>query len=158
MKVTNLHLTLTAVVAAAALTASAYGPNAFAQGGGEPAISVTMVPQTIKPGDADGAFITGSKFSEPDGDKMYRRVCAGCHMPDAKGAQGAGFYPALAGNPKLAAAGYPTYVVTHGMHGMPAVGAMMTDQQVADVVNHIRTHFGNKYKDKVTAADVKAAR
>lgn len=45
-----------------------------------------------------------------------------------------------------------------GLHGMPAVGRMMTDQQVADVVNYVRTHFGNKYKDSVTAAQVKAAR
>ena len=32
------------------------------------------------------------------------------------------------------------------------------NQQVADVVNYIRTHFGNKYKDKVTAEDVKPLR
>jgi mono/diheme cytochrome c family protein len=35
---------------------------------------------------------------------------------------------------------------------------MMTDQQVADVVNYIRTHFGNKYKDAISATDVKAMR
>jgi mono/diheme cytochrome c family protein len=35
---------------------------------------------------------------------------------------------------------------------------MMNDQQVADVVNYVRTNFGNKYKDKVTAADAKATR
>ncbi len=111
------------------------------------------------PGDADGAFVTGSKFSEPDGEKMYRRVCAGCHMPDAKGvATGAGFYPALAKNKNLSAGGYPVYVVLKGKNGMPAVGAMMSDQQVADVVNYVRTSFGNRYRDAVTAADVKVVR
>jgi mono/diheme cytochrome c family protein len=109
-------------------------------------------------GDADGAFIVSGKFSEPTGEKMYQRVCATCHMPDAKGAQGAGFYPALAGNPKLVAGGYPVSVVVHGLNGMPPIGGMMTDQQVADVVNYVRTHFGNKYKDAVTAADVKSMR
>jgi mono/diheme cytochrome c family protein len=35
---------------------------------------------------------------------------------------------------------------------------MMTDQQVADVVNYVRTHFGNRYKDAVTATVVKSTR
>ncbi|CAN5379693.1 hypothetical protein BH10PSE13_BH10PSE13_12010 [soil metagenome] len=41
---------------------------------------------------------------------------------------------------------------------MPPIGGMMTDQQVADVVNYVRTHFGNKYKDALKAEDVKAIR
>ena len=28
---------------------------------------------------------------------------------------------------------------------MPPLGQMMSDQQVADVVNYVRTHFGNSY-------------
>ncbi len=28
---------------------------------------------------------------------------------------------------------------------MPPVGSMMSDEQVADVVNYVRTHFGNSY-------------
>ncbi len=109
-------------------------------------------------GDADGAFVMSGRFSEPDGEKMYRRVCAACHMADASGAQGAGLYPALTRNAKLAASGYPTYVIVKGLNGMPPLGDMMTDEQVADVVNYIRTHFGNKYKDVVKAKDVKALR
>ena len=35
---------------------------------------------------------------------------------------------------------------------------MMSDQQVADVINYVRTHFGNDYRDTVSAAAVKAAR
>ena len=34
----------------------------------------------------------------------------------------------------------------------------MSDEQVADVVNYVRTHFGNSYPDAVSAADVAAAR
>ena len=41
---------------------------------------------------------------------------------------------------------------------MPPVGQMMSDQQAADVINYVRTHFGNEYRDEVSAADVKAAR
>jgi hypothetical protein len=32
--------------------------------------------------------------------------------------------------------------------------ADLTDQQIADVINHVRSHFGNRYRDKITAADV----
>lgn len=109
-------------------------------------------------GDADSAFVDRQKFSEPTGEQMFRRVCAACHMADAKGAQGAGMYPALAKNEKLVAGGYPLYVVMKGLNGMPAMGTMMTDQQVADVVNYVRTHFGNRYRDKVTAEEAKALR
>jgi mono/diheme cytochrome c family protein len=107
---------------------------------------------------ADGAFAGRGQFGETSGEAMYRRVCAACHMPDAKGAQGAGFYPALAGNPKLEAGGYPLSVLMQGMNGMPALGMMMSDQQAADVVNYVRTHFGNRYKDPVTPAEAKDAR
>lgn len=154
MNRTTLTFTLAGLGAIGAIAASA-----SAQVAGEATSAMAAAPQTIKPGDADGAFVTGARFSEPDGEKMYRRVCAGCHMPDAKGVStGAGFYPALAGNRNLASSGYPVYVVLKGKNGMPAVGGMMTDQQVADVVNYVRTHFGNRYKDAVKPADVKAVR
>lgn len=146
-------LTISAVAALLAVSA-----NVQAQQQGEPAAAAAMVPQTVQAGDADGAFVIASKFSEPDGEKLYRRVCAGCHMPDAKGSQGAGFYPALARNEKLSAGGYPAYVIVHGLNGMPAVGQMMTDRQVADVVNYIRTHFGNRYREALTPEEVRAIR
>ena len=41
---------------------------------------------------------------------------------------------------------------------MPPFGEMMTDAQIAAVVNYVRTHFGNDYSDAVTASDVKAMR
>jgi mono/diheme cytochrome c family protein len=41
---------------------------------------------------------------------------------------------------------------------MPTLGGMMSDAQVADVINYVRTHFGNSYPDALTAADVAAAR
>lgn len=79
-------------------------------------------------------------------------------MPDGKGAAGAGSYPSLADNRNLASAGYPVTIVVRGLRGMPAVGAMMNDDQVAAVVNYVRTQFGNAYQDAVTADDVKAVR
>jgi mono/diheme cytochrome c family protein len=109
---------------------------------------------------ADGAFLVGGRgqFGETSGEAMYRRVCAACHMPDAKGADGAGRYPSLAKNANLEAGGYPLTVLMKGLNGMPPVGRMMTDQQAADVVNYVRSNFGNRYKDAITAEDAKAAR
>ena len=95
-----------------------------------------------------------SPFAHKDGPTIFRAVCQGCHMPDAKGATGAGTYPALAANPKLAAAAYPALTVLRGRHGMPAFGAYLTDAQVAEVVNYVRTHFDNRYADALTAEDV----
>jgi mono/diheme cytochrome c family protein len=92
------------------------------------------------------------------GEAVYRGVCQGCHMADAKGAAGAGTYPALADNPRLASTGYVLSMVVRGRRGMPPFGAQFTDQQIADVVNYVRTHFGNHYKGDMRAADVQSSR
>ena len=106
---------------------------------------------------ADAASASAD-FSGSSGEDLYQRICSACHMPDAKGAEGAGFYPALAANPRLGSGGYPVYVVMKGRNGMPPLGELMTDQQVADVVNYVRTHFGNDYRDAVLPAEVSALR
>lgn len=105
-----------------------------------------------------GAINRGGPFSFQGGQAIFTNVCQGCHMPNAQGAVGAGMYPALAKNAKLETAGYPVAVVVHGQKAMPAFGSLLNDQQIADVVNYVRSNFGNKYKDKVSAADVKAQR
>ncbi len=105
-----------------------------------------------------GGFAGNSPFPFQGGEAIYKGVCQGCHMPDAKGAVGAGMYPALAKDEKLETAGYPVGVIVGGQKAMPALGPMLSDQQVADVVNYIRSHFGNKYKDKVKPEDVKVMR
>lgn len=112
---------------------------------------------TGSPVGADAEAAT-TGFSAPAGEDLFMRVCAACHMPDAKGAEGAGRYPALAENPRLSSGAYPVYVVMNGMNGMPPLGDLMTDEQVADVVNYLRTHFGNDYRDAVKPADVSALR
>ena len=98
------------------------------------------------------------KFSEQGGPALYANVCQGCHMADGKGAAGAGRYPSLAADPKLEAAGYPLALVLHGHGAMPPIGEMMNDVQVADVVNYVRTHFGNRFPGTVTKEEVAAAR
>lgn len=103
-------------------------------------------------------FSPGMHFDEKDGESLYRNICQGCHMPDGQGASGAGRYPALAGNPRLAAKAYPVFMVTHGQRAMPGFGEQLDDAQIAEVVNYVRTHLGNGYTDAVTPAEVKAAR
>lgn len=93
-----------------------------------------------------------------DGEAIYRSVCQGCHMPEGQGAAGAGAYPALANNPRLENAGYPLALVLRGQRAMPPVGTFLDDAQVAAVVGFIRTHFGNDYREPLTAEDVKALR
>jgi mono/diheme cytochrome c family protein len=102
-------------------------------------------------------FYAGS-YSQQSGEDLYKGICQGCHMPDAKGAIGAGAYPALAGNARLVAAIYPITVVINGQRAMPPFGAALSDEQIANVINYVRTHFGNHYKDPVSPAAVKTAR
>jgi len=49
-------------------------------------------------------------------------------------------------------------VIVNGQKAMPPLKNFLSDQQVADVVNYIRSNFGNRYKDKVKPEDVKAQR
>jgi len=110
--------------------------------------------------DAKSSSISGffSPFPFQSGEAIYKGVCQGCHMSDAKGAVGAGAYPALAKDENLESAGYPVTVVLKGQKAMPFFGMQLSDQQIADVVNYVRTHFGNKYRDKVKPEDVKVLR
>ncbi|MBS1014968.1 c-type cytochrome [Acetobacter persici] len=109
---------------------------------------------------ADSASAVAGKMQPmPDGEAIYRHICQSCHMPDGKGAVGAGAqFPALAGNPKLKSAQYPAYVVLNGFGGMPWFAGLLDDQQVANVVNYVRTHFGNHYTDALKPEDVSEMR
>jgi len=107
--------------------------------------------------DANG-ISQGWTFGEKDGAALYRAICAGCHMPEGQGATGAGAYPALAANARLAAAAYPVITILRGRKGMPPFRFMLSDEQVAALTNYVRTNLGNRYNDAVTAADVKPFR
>ncbi|HXR20440.1 MAG TPA: cytochrome c [Steroidobacteraceae bacterium] len=102
--------------------------------------------------------IYAGKFPQRTGEELFQNLCQGCHMPDAQGAAGAGAYPALAANPRLAAAVYPILVVLRGQRAMPPFAESLDDEQVANVVNYVRTHFGNHYKDQITPEAVKTHR
>jgi mono/diheme cytochrome c family protein len=102
-----------------------------------------------------------------DGKQIYEEICQGCHMPDAKGAIGAGTYPALAGDPALASRQFMALTVLMGRRNMPAFsakhaigfggpGATLSNAQIAAVVNYVRGNFGNHFKDRITPEEVAA--
>ena len=108
-----------------------------------------------------------SNLGTSDGGQIFERICQGCHMPDAKGAVGAGHYPALAKNRTLASREFVALTILMGRRNMPAFGAAhaigfggppatLTDEQIAAVTNYVRSHFGNRYMDPITAAEVAA--
>jgi mono/diheme cytochrome c family protein len=117
--------------------------------------------------DSAGALDTMPLAALTSGKQIYEHICQGCHMPDAKGAVGAGNYPALAGDPALASRQFMALTVLMGRRNMPAFGtkhafgflgmpAALTDAQIAAVVNYVRTNFGNRFKDKITTEEVTA--
>jgi len=103
-------------------------------------------------------FSSGYRFVEMSGEELYVNVCQGCHMADAKGGTGAGSYPSLANDRRLKESSYVVDLVVNGRHAMPSFADMMSNGQIAALVNYLRTNFGNDYQDVVTAADVQAAR
>ena len=102
-----------------------------------------------------------------DGGQIYQQICAGCHMADGRGAVGAGSYPAFVGNTNLSSSRYVAITILNGRRNMPAFApprrhefyfppVWLNDLQVANVVNYIRSNFGNNYPDPITAEEVRA--
>jgi mono/diheme cytochrome c family protein len=128
------------------------------------AASLAPGPRPARADDA-AAVTTARDLATTSGAEIYGHICRGCHMPGGTGAVGAGRYPQLAGDPKLVSWEYAAVTVLHGRKAMPAFGLSndmagpmravhLSDEQVAAVVNYVRTHFGNHWKSTVTAADV----
>jgi mono/diheme cytochrome c family protein len=113
------------------------------------------------------SFTPRAALGSLTGEQIYDHICQGCHMPGGQGAVGAGAYPKLAANKKLVSWEFVAQTVLNGRSGMPPFGvpanqdspsraAHLTDAQIADVVNYVRSHFENSYKSTVTAKQVAA--
>ena len=116
---------------------------------------------------ADSAMFTSrAAIGSLSGEQIYDHICQGCHMPGGQGAVGAGAYPKLSANKKFVSWEFVALTVLNGRSGMPPFGrpanhdgpprAHLTDAQIADVVNYVRSHFENTYKTDVTARQVAA--
>jgi mono/diheme cytochrome c family protein len=108
-------------------------------------------------------FISRAAIGSLNGEQIYDHLCQGCHMPGGSGAIGAGAYPKLAANKKFVSWEFVALTVLNGRNGMPPFGqpsnheqsrTHLTDAQIADVVNYVRSHFDNKFKAIVTAKQV----
>lgn len=106
----------------------------------------------------DRAMTVSEDFTATGGEEIYRGFCQGCHQPDGNGAQGAGDYPALAGNQNLEYPDYAVSLVLYGYRAMPPFGDYLDDAQVAAVVAFIQTHWGNQAEVEATADLVEDSR
>ncbi|MGG6430584.1 c-type cytochrome [Acetobacter ghanensis] len=114
------------------------------------------------------ALDSGNTANNP-GARVYVEQCAACHRNDGGGV--ARMFPPLAGNP-VVVGDDPTSIAHIVMAGgvlpptnwapsavaMPDYKNILSDQQMADVVNFIRSAWGNKAPANVTAADVQKLR
>lgn len=130
-----------------------------------PAVNPADKPHQYDPAVAD-ALWNGDDSKR--GAAVYIDNCAACHRTDGHGYTRV--FPALAGNPVLQSDD-PTSLIHIVLKGgtlpathtapstftMPAFDWRLSDQEVADVVNFIRTSWGNKAAE-VKAEDVKAIR
>ena len=115
----------------------------------------------------DVGILNAAVLSTTNGEQIYEQICQGCHMSAAGGAVGAGHFPALAKDPTLASRQYMAITLLMGRRNMPAFGAkhaigfdgppaVLSEEQIAAVVNYVRAHFGNHFTDLISAAEVHA--
>ncbi len=91
---------------------------------------------------------------------LYMDHCGACHQAGGRGMPGV--FPPLAGNPVVIApdAANIVKVVLGGVPAqgkyipMPGFASLLSDQQVADLANYIRTSWGNQAVADVSAAAV----
>lgn len=103
-----------------------------------------------------------------DGGAIFAANCVACHQATGAGLPGA--FPPLKGDPVVMDPD-PTrqiHTVLHGLQGqaiggttypspMPGFASTLNDHQIADIINHERTSWGNQAK-QITADQVKAER
>lgn len=117
---------------------------------------------------ADFHVASAGAAGKVDGAQLYTAQCVACHQATGKGLPGV--FPPLAdsewvtGNPAVT-----IQIILHGVTGemtvggttyngaMPTFKDKLNDTEIAAVVSHIRTHFGNS-ADEVDAERVKAER
>jgi mono/diheme cytochrome c family protein len=110
----------------------------------------------------------GSAGGAVDGAQIFAAQCAACHQANGQGVPGV--FPPLAGSEWVTAK--PELIIDILLHGvtgkltvkgnayngaMPAFGDKLSDAELAAVLSHIRTGFGNS-AENIDAAAVKAQR
>lgn len=101
------------------------------------------------------------------GAQLYTENCSGCHQAGGRGLPGV--FPPLAGNGVVLASD-PANIVKvvdagiasrNGYIAMPSFAMLLTDQQLSDIANYVRSSWGNNASANVTSnmvATMRAAR
>jgi mono/diheme cytochrome c family protein len=94
------------------------------------------------------------------GQTVYASLCVACHQEDGQGREKVA--PTLVGSAlALAAPAVTARILLNGKEGpvglMPALGTVLTDEQIADVLTYVRRQWGNA-GSPVDAATVKDTR
>ncbi|HKT31627.1 MAG TPA: multicopper oxidase domain-containing protein [Gammaproteobacteria bacterium] len=135
-----------------------------AEAGPPPAAPATPPVASAPPPEPIGPY----HYDAARGAALYSANCSACHQPTGTGLPGA--FPPLKDNPVVQDPNPTKQIATilHGLHGqnvmgtvypspMPAFKNVLNNVQIADIVNHERSSWGNHGKP-VTAAEVKAVR
>ena len=93
-----------------------------------------------------------------DGERLYRKRCAGCHLSSGEGQLTLGA-PALKNSAVAKGpAGGMVATVLFGRGTMPAFGKSINDADLALILSYVRNAWGNQQGDLIAAADVAAVR
>jgi len=140
---------------AAFLQTPTYAPN--------PALAISNAPVTrtqaqtpapVAPNAAVGSKNVAGFDYATMGASVYAQNCQSCHGANGSGVPGA--FPSLAGDPVVNGSDADAHVriILHGLSGkaiggsrfaaqMPPFASQLTDEEIAAVVNHERTSWGN---------------
>ena len=121
---------------------------------------VTFIPSKTK---KTKSASEGGGNDLPDGAALFANTCSVCHQTDGKGLPGA--FPPLAGSPIVLDKDYRLMVgiILKGYDARAEYATMqgfedqLTDEEIAAIVNHEKTSWGNK-APTITAEDVKSVR
>lgn len=146
----------TAREAPPAVTPPAASPSA--------ALAASSAPPAPRSTAAPGPY----RFDPTRGASLYTANCAVCHQATGMGLPGA--FPPLKGDPVVLDPDPAKQidVILHGLHGkkvggtvypgaMPPFGSALNDADIANIINHERSSWGNRAKH-VTQAQVAKAR
>ncbi len=130
--------------------------------------SPTYQPLVTRAAEEPAAVADTAEDDARQGALLYANLCASCHMADGVGMPG--FFPPLAGDPVVMDEDPDRHimVVLDGAQGstidgveytvqMPGFAGMLSDHEVALIVNHERTSWGND-APTVSEADVERVR
>lgn len=117
--------------------------------------TVPAIPQRVSSMEREVRVANAAnKRSSPAGARIYAAQCEECHQSDGHGR--GHDYPPLAGNSQvnsdnalnnirivLSGGVAPTTAGNPRPHSMPPFAERLSDQEIADVINHIRASWGN---------------